>query len=51
VSFNGGNFGRLMLQRVESMHIAYKACTGATTSAIHIAIENIFLMAGVSLPQ
>lgn len=51
VAFYGSDFCRLMFKRVEPMHIANDSWTGATSRAIHIAMENILRMAGVSLPR
>jgi hypothetical protein len=51
VAFNGSDFCRLMFKRVEPCISPTIAWTGATSSAIHIAMENILRMAGVSLPR
>ncbi len=51
VPFDGRDLRRLMLKGVKTMHIPTTAWIGATSSAIHIAIDSILRMAGESLPR
>jgi hypothetical protein len=51
VPLDGGDLRRLMLKGVKTMHIPTTAWIGATSSAIHIAIDSILRMAGESLPR
>lgn len=46
MTFHRENFCRLMLKRVEAVLIARENWIGATSAAIHIAMENILRAPG-----
>ena len=48
VSFDGSDFRRLMLERIEAVESPMTACIGATISAIHMAIESMVRSAGLA---